>query len=149
MKGALTMKCNVIIDKDRAEEVTVVLNEPSPIADEIRAICAAEEKRLFAYDERGAVNLSLPEVYAFTVSEGKTVAVMRDSVLRLRERLYEVEAIVGSVFVRINQSCLINVGAVKRFSASFGGSLRVEMKNGFSDYVSRRQLKAVKERMGL
>ena len=143
------MKFNLIIDKDREESVTVVLNEPSALADEIRALCKADEKNLFAYDERGAVKLTLQEVYAFTVSDGRTVAVMRDSSLRMRERLYEIEEIAGAAFVRINQSCLVNVNEVKRFSASFGGSLLVEMKNGFSDYVSRRQIKAVKERMGL
>ena len=143
------MKCNIIIDESGDECVTVVLNKPSPIADEIRALCLADERTLTAYDEDGSVGLSPTEVYAFSVSDGRTYAVTENGRLRLRERLYEIEAAVGASFVRINQSCLINVSLVKRFKASFGGALSVEMRNGFSDYVSRRQIKAVKERMGI
>ena len=143
------MKCDIIIDKTAEEGVTVVLNELSPLADEIRALCLAAEKTLIAYSEEGAVRLSPTEVYAFTVTDGRTYAVTKDARLRLRERLYEIESLVGGPFVRINQSCLVNVSLVRRFRASFGGSLSVEMKNGFCDYVSRRQIKAVKERIGL
>ncbi len=141
------MKCTVIIDADREEGVTVVLNAPSPLADEIRALCIADERTVTSFDGESA--LSPSEIYAFAVEDGKTFAVTKDGRLRIRERLYETEALVGRAFVRINQSCLVNVSLVKRFAASFGGSLRVEMKNGFCDYVSRRQIKAVKERMGL
>ena len=52
-------------------------------------------------------------------------------------------------FVRINQSCLGNVRRIARFDASIGGSLMVTFENGHRDYVSRRQLKTVKERMGM
>ena len=143
------MKCDIIIDETREEGVTVVLNEPSPLADEIRALCLAAEKTLVAYGDDGTVKLSPTEVYAFTVSGGKTYAITERERLRIRERLYEMESLVGGPFVRINQSCLVNVSLVRRFRASFGGSLSVEMKNGFCDYVSRRQIKAVKERIGL
>ena len=141
------MKCTVIIDGNREEGVTVVLNAPSPLADEIRALCLADERTVSSFDGKRA--LSPSEIFAFAVEDGKTYAVTGDGRLRIRERLYETEALVGRAFVRINQSCLVNVSLVKRFTASFGGSLRVEMKNGFTDYVSRRQIKAVKERMGL
>lgn len=143
------MKCDIIIDETREERVTVVLNEPSPLADEIRALCLAAEKTLVGCGEEGTIKLSPTEVYAFTVADGKTYAVTLNERFRLRERLYEIERTVGTPFMRINQSCLVNVSLVRRFRASFGGALSVEMKNGFTDYVSRRQIKAVKERIGL
>jgi len=64
------MKCDIIIDETRDEGVTVVLKAPSPLADEIRALCLAAEKTLIAYGEEGALRLSPAEVYAFTVSDG-------------------------------------------------------------------------------
>ena len=143
------MKCTVIIDEKREEEVIVYLHSKTPIADGIRELCLADERTITAYSEDGAVKLSPGEVYAFTVSGGKLTAVTEKEKLRVRERLYEIEAAVGNSFVRINQSCIINISLVKRFRTSFGASLLVEMKNGFCDYVSRRQIKAVKERLGL
>ena len=85
----------------------------------------------------------------YTVEDGKVFAVTADGRFLVRERLYQLEERYCHAFVKINQSCLVNVSLVNRFSASIGGSLRVEMKNGFFDYVSRRQIKAVKERLGL
>jgi acetyl esterase/lipase len=38
---------------------------------------------------------------------------------------------------------------IKRFNTSVGGALTVTLQNGFRDYVSRRQLKSVKERLEL
>ena len=52
-------------------------------------------------------------------------------------------------FVRINQSCIANINQIKKFSASFNGFLQVHFKNGYIDYVSRRELKNVKERVGI
>ena len=55
----------------------------------------------------------------------------------------------GTDFIKINQSCIANIRQIQRFDTSFSGTLRVIFKNGYTDYVSRRQLKAVKERLGL
>ena len=38
---------------------------------------------------------------------------------------------------------------IDRFNASIGETLLVIFKSGYKDYVSRRQIKNVKERMGI
>ena len=58
-----------------------------------------------------------------------------------------IEEMLDESFVKINQSCLGNVKKIARFDASIGGSLMVTFRNAHRDYVSRRQLKTVKERM--
>ena len=52
-------------------------------------------------------------------------------------------------FVKLNQSCLANIKQIKEFKASIGGSVMVIFQNGYKDYISRRELKNVKERIGL
>ena len=52
-------------------------------------------------------------------------------------------------FIKINKSCIANLKKIKRFDASFGGAMQVTFKNGHTDFVSRRNLKNVKERMGI
>ena len=69
--------------------------------------------------------------------------------LRLHQRLYELEELGESNLIKINQSCIANTEKIDRFEVSFGGALAVVFKNGHRDYVSRRQLKYVKERIGL
>ena len=75
-------------------------------------------------------------------------AVLKDKKARMSQRLYEIEKSFASDFLKINQSCLINVKEIEKFDVSIGGALRVTLKNGYSDYIARRQLKTVKERLG-
>ena len=44
---------------------------------------------------------------------------------------------------------IANLKKVEKFSAAFSGALQVNFKNGYVDYVSRRNLKNVKERLGI
>ena len=53
------------------------------------------------------------------------------------------------MFIKINQSCLANKTKIKRFETTIGGALKVVFKNGYIDFISRRELKNVKNRMGL
>ena len=90
---------------------------------------------------------TIGEVYAFTVEDGHVTAITERGRLRVRERIYQLEETVGARFVKINQSTLANLSHVDRFDVTIGGALTVIFKNGYRDYVSRRQLRAVKERI--
>ena len=83
------------------------------------------------------------------MQNSKVYAITYEGRYQLRCRLYQLEEKLPQNFVKLNQSCIGNVKKIQRFNASFGGSLSVEFKNGYKDYVSRRQMKAVKERFGL
>ena len=66
----------------------------------------------------------------------------------VKMRLYELEALLSDDFVKINQSTVANITKVSSFGVSPGASLTVFFKNGHKDYVSRRQVKAVKKKLG-
>lgn len=143
------MKCTVVIDKGREEEVIIYAKEKSELVDEITKLASQEELRLIGYKDKDTVRLDLNDVFFFTVEDNKVFAVTENEKLSLRLRLYQIEEKLSSSFVKINQSCIANIKKIERFSASFSGSLQVRFKNGHIDYVSRRQLKNVKERLGL
>ena len=52
-------------------------------------------------------------------------------------------------FIKINQSCIANIRQIEKVEGTFSGSLSVVFKNGYKDYISRRNLKNVKERLKL
>ena len=81
--------------------------------------------------------------------ENKVCAVLKDETYQLKERLYTLEEKLPQVFVKINQSCIANIEKIGRFDASISGTLKLTFKNGWTDYVSRRQLKSIKERLGI
>lgn len=145
------MKCTTVIDPNREdEEVVIYLKKEREIAHKIEALLLDEGTDLVGYGSNGQIiPLSPSDVLCFTVEGGKVFALTEHERLLLKCRLYTLEEQLQGRFVKINQSCLINVSAIERFDTSFGGTLLVTLKNGFRDYVSRRQMKAVKERLGL
>lgn len=142
------MKFTLIIDKGREEELVMYAHAHTPLADKIAATLTEGERTLIGYLGKDAVTLSEEDVCCFSVEGGRVYAICEREKLRVNMRLYELEEQFGDSFVKINQSCIANVKKIARFRASIGGSLLVVFKNGHTDYVSRRQLRAVKERIG-
>ena len=145
------MKLKTLIDPSLSEdEVVIYARARTPAIAELESRIDSFGEALIGYDERGeAIPVAAFEVSAFSVDDGRLYAITERGRLRLRERLHTVESRLGSEFMRINQSCIVRVAAISRFYASVGGALCVELKCGYSDYISRRQVRAVKERMGI
>jgi len=143
------MKYKIIINKDQKEDIIISSREHSELLERIESLLSEEREELFGYRENEAFLLDRKDIYCFYTEGGKVFAECGDGKRLIKERLYRLEELYSEDFVRINQSCLVNVSRIKRFSSSFGGSLLVELKNGYRDYVSRRQLRTVKERIGL
>ena len=107
------------------------------------------ELQFIGFSSNGAQNLTANEIYCFTVENEKLYALTENGRLQIKNRLYRIEELLPESFIKVNQSCIVNLKAIKRFDASVSGALRLELKNGYTDYVSRRNLKKVKERVGL
>lgn len=142
------MKCETIIDSSCEEKVVIYARERTQLVEDIERLVSKKAEYILGYEDGSVYKLGREDVYCFSVEDGKVFAVTRDGRLRVKERLYELEAEWGSDFLKINQSCLVNVGKIERFESSIGGSLSVLLSNSYRDYISRRQIKAVKERIG-
>ena len=146
------MKCTTVIDRTRDEEIVIYAHERTSLVGEIEALVERHTTDLIGYrehrGERQIVKLTPADVHCFVAEDDRVFALTDSEKLQIKARLYELEAALGTSFVRVNQSCLVNVRQIERFDASFAGALEVRLKNGHRDYVSRRQLKIVKERIG-
>ncbi len=142
------MKYKIFIEPEREEEIIIYAHEKNELIEKIEALIAGDREELVGYSEREVVRLCASDVYCFVVEDTKVYALTENEKLLLRERLYQLEERYASVFLKINQSCLVNVKKIARFDSSIGGALMVILKNGYRDYISRRQLKNVKERIG-
>lgn len=143
------MKLRIVIDKEKEEEILIYAHEKTPLVESIERIVENNTARLTGYSEEGAILLSPDEIYCFISDNGKTYALTEKEKLLVKSRLYIIESSLGDSFIRLNQSCIANISKVRRFEADLYGSLTVIFKNGYKDYVSRRQVKAVKERLGI
>ena len=143
------MRCEIIIDPNCEERVVVYTRQENDLT---RSICCLVEEHttpLVGYRNGEIVPLTPAQIACVTVEGDKVYALCETEKLQLKQRLYVLEALLGDSFVKLNQSCLANKNWVERFDASLSGTLKVKFRNGHTDYVSRRQMKAVKERFGI
>ncbi len=143
------MNFSFFIDKDHDEEVIVYTHEESDLINEIRSLVASKRTTLYGYSDNEVIVINPSETECFIVEDNKVYALSGDSKLRVKERLYQLEERLPDYFIKINQSCLCNIKRITKFDVSFSGSLTVIFKSGYRDYVSRRNVKNVKERLGL
>lgn len=143
------MKFNLIIDKTREEQIDMTVHSRSALVDQIESLVSryAGADRIIAYTEDDFKMLPFSEIECITVLDGKTYAIdTKNRRYRIKQRLYELESVLPSCFVRINKSTLANENRLERFAASYSGAVDAVFKCGYKDYVSRRCLSQIKRR---
>lgn len=143
------MKFTMIIDKTKDEEVVATVHAPSPLTEKLEALVQqySAVDRVAAYTEDDMILLPFGQIECITVLDGKTYAIdVKGTRYRLKQRLYELEAILPASFIRINKSAIANENRLERFAASFSGAVDAVFRCGYKEYVSRRCFAAIKRR---
>ncbi len=143
------MKFKFFIDKDRPEEVIVYAKEKTWLVEAIEQLVEDDSAQLTGYKESEVKTLKLSEIYCFTVEDNRLFALTKTEKWRLKSRLYQIEEKMSNSFIKINKSCIVSINKIEKFDAAISGALMVVLKNGYSDYVSRRNVKNLKERLGI
>lgn len=146
------MKFKLIIDKEKEEEVVATVHNRSALTDEIESLIArhAGSDRIPGYTDDDIKMLSVSEIECITVLGGKTYAIdSGNQQYRLKQRLYELEALLPSSFIRINKSALANEKALDRFAVAYTGAVDAVFKCGYREYVSRRCFAQIKRRFAV
>ncbi len=143
------MKYRLIIDKGKEEEVIVTAHAASELTDMIEDLVLSYEgnNSIYAYSEDEIIRLSFEDTECFTVIDRKIFAVScNGKKYRISHRLFELEAMLPSYFVRINKSTIANQRRIKQFKTAFSGAVDAIFKCGYTDYVSRRCFSEIKRR---
>ena len=143
------MKFTLIINKEKDEEIIATVHSRSALTDEIEALVLqyAGADRIPAYREGNTKMLAFSEIECVTVLDGKTYAIdSKNQSYRLRQRLYELEALLPSSFIRINKSTLANENRLDRFAVTYSGGVDAVFQCGYREYVSRRCFAQIKRR---
>ncbi len=143
------MKCTVILDKTREEEIVIYAHQKNEMIFEIERMAQEKPLQMTGFLNEEIVRLEPQDIYCFTVEGGRLYAIGENEKYLIKARLYNIEEILDKSFIKINQSSIANVKKIQKFDASISGTLKVIFKNGHTDYVSRRNIKNVKERLGL
>ena len=143
------MKFTLIIDDQKEEEIVVTAHKHTALVDEIESLILKYtcSDRIPGYTEDGIKMLAIEEIECVTVLDSKTYAIDTDNQrYRLKQRLYELEGMLPSSFIRINKSTLANETRLDRFVATYSGAVDAIFKCGYREYVSRRCFAQIKRR---
>ncbi len=143
------MKFNLIIDKSKEEEITATVHGRSSLTERIETLVMqySGNDRIPVFSEDEMKLLQFSEIESVVSEDGKTfVTDSSGNRFRIKMRLYEIEEILPSCFIRINKSALANEKRIERFSANFSGAVDVVFKSGNKEYVSRRCFAEIKRR---
>lgn len=144
------MKCYTFIDENAEEKVVIYAKEKTSLIAEIEKLVNSSGVSLTGTNEDTSIVINPCDVTCFIVESGKIYALIENKKYQLKERLYQLEDMpFNEYYVKLNQSCFANIKKIKEFKASIGGAILVIFQNGYKEYISRRELKHVKERIGL
>ncbi len=139
----------MIIDKTADESVVATVKERTELVDEIENLVVSYSggDKIKGYRDDDIKLLQFDEIDCIYVESGKTHAVTNDgNTYLIKMRLYEIEKLLPSTFIKINKSAIGNYKRIKKFIGSITGSVDVLFKCGHKDYVSRRCFSEIKRR---
>lgn len=146
------MKIKVEIDTACKEtEITLRTNEMTDeIKEMIQKLSAYQHKILAGFKEDTIQLIDLTEIIRIYSADKKIFAQTQSSEFVIRLRLYELEERLDkSLFVRISNSEMVNIKAIKKIDLSYAGTISITLSNGTTTYVSRRYVKKIKQVLGI
>ena len=150
-RGGKVMKINVDISSEYKEPYAVIYtNEVTEDIQRIIDTLGSKEIPVIALQSNGDMVILQPsEIYMVRVENGETMIYTEKKIYRSRKRLYEVGQQLGTQFMQISKSTLVNLYYMDSIEPGFSGTLLLKLKNGCKDYVSRTYLPEFKKYLGL
>lgn len=106
--------------------------------------------KIAGYDTNGISLLAAADIYYFETIDNKVFAYGRKNVYEVKEKLYQLEELLGTVpFMRTSKSMIINLDKIKHLSPAFGGRFEALLENQEKVIISRQYVPILKERLGL
>ncbi|HLS59969.1 MAG TPA: LytTR family DNA-binding domain-containing protein [Virgibacillus sp.] len=144
------MKINIDIDdKHEHTSITIQAKEWSEEIEElVNIIKKRKPQRLFGIEGEQTIILEPNDIEFVYAEQRKVFAVLDNRILELKMKLYEVENILAPYeFMRFSKSVIGNLSHIHRFELSFNGNLCVYFHSGNKEYISRKYVMGIKEKL--
>lgn len=146
------MKVNLFVSRDVEEPYADIhTNELTDNITKAMSILESDDANDMLVVKKGSdiALLEFGDVYMFRV-ENKQVKVYTDNrEYLIKKPLYQVEESLGSDFVRISKTTIVNLKKVERVAPSLKGMMFIQLKNGLKDNISRKYLPDFKQALDL
>ena len=146
----MQMKVSVELSKEFSPPYAVIYTDI--LTEEIQKtidLIGMNENPITVKSEDQIVVINPDEIYMIRVEGGYTVIYTDTKKYYSRKRLYEMLNQLKSGFMQISKQTVIKLSCVQSVEAGFSGTLLLKLKNGASDYVSRKYLPNLKKYLGI
>lgn len=130
----------IIKAPEMTEEVKSITDSIIEMSNSAKQIIGTKDNRIYL--------LTMDEIMSFYSQERNNYCKTQNGIFKIKEKLYELEAkLTKGNYVRISNSCIINLKYVDSFDTSIIGTIEVIFKDGTKEYVSRRRVKDVMKKI--
>ena len=147
------MKIKVIKNiSNKYENINVLVNSPKD-TEQVQnlvnsiIILANGKKQIIGIRDNKNYILELAKIIRFYSEVKNTYCRTIEGIFRIKERLYEIEEVLGKDFIRISNSCIINMNYVKAFDSNYVGTIEIIMQDKTKEYVPRRRVKEILKKL--
>ena len=145
------MKVDIKISSETKEPFAVIYTDS--VTAEIQkavAVLQQQESIITASDESGKTIVLRPEdIFMVRTEEMKLAVYCKDKKFSSKKRLYEFGALLGNDFMQISKWAFVNLRQIDSVEPSFNGMMNLKLKNGLSEYISRKYLPGFKKYLGI
>lgn len=146
---------NVEIRIDENEKETKLIIVSNKLTDEVAELKERLENTEIGKTITGVLNeqiylLKQEEIESFFTENTKVYARVADKKYKISKKLYEIEELLkNSTYVRISNSEIANFDKVEALEVIGRETICLTFKSGETTYVSRRNIKKIKEYLGI
>jgi DNA-binding LytR/AlgR family response regulator len=125
---------------EMTEEVKNIANNIMKMTNSAKQIIGTKDNRIYL--------LTMDEIISFYSEDRNNYCKTKNGIFKIKEKLYELEEnLAKGNYVRISNSCIVNLKYVDSFDTSIIGTIEVIFKDGTKEYVSRRKVKEVMKKI--
>ena len=142
----------VILEKvdssDKEEALIKAVNETDDIKAAMEILEGGVRKTPLLKDGK-TVLLEISFIYYIESVDKRTFVYTKENCYESKLRLYELEESLGSYFLRISKSMIVNLKKIKSVKSDLSGRMEASMLNGEKIVISRSYVKDIKRRLDL
>lgn len=146
----MSIKINTNISSE-FEETSITINAPE-LSDEIQSIIKYVSNintiptQIVATEDNKIYFINLEKVICFFSKDKYNYVRTKEGTYKIKYKLYELEEIFKDKdFIRISNSCIINIKQVECFDTSILGTVIVKLKDNTQETVSKRNFAQIKK----
>lgn len=135
------MKFKLLINPDQEELVEAQVHHETSFTNDLKQFVLTNGKsdQIVVYDDKDLITLQLSQISIITILDHKTMVITIDNKkYQVKKRIYQLVDELPKNFWRINKSSIVNRYQIARFAETQTAGVNIIMKNGITDYVSRR-----------